>query len=199
MPTGIYKRKPLLEETKRKIGLKNKVSLLGNIPWNKGKGGYELKHSGQFKKGESSWNKGLGFSVETKQKMSQTRKKLIGALHPHYGKKFPQNSGENNYRWIVDRSKVKIGDRNLHDPLAKQWRKQVKDRDNWSCRIADNNCNGKLEVHHILRWSKFPELRYEVNNGITLCHFHHPRKINDEMKFISTFQELVKLSSANYR
>ena len=37
-----------------------------------------------------------------------------------------------------------------------------------------------------------PKLRYEVNNGITLCHFHHPRKINDEMNLAPIFQELVK-------
>jgi len=32
---------------------------------------------------------------------------------------------------------------------------------------------------------------FEVNNGISLCHFHHPRKINDEMKLVPTFRELV--------
>ena len=52
---------------------------------------------------------------------------------------------------------------------------------------------GKLEAHHILSWSKFPELRYEVNNGITLCHFHHPRKRNDEMTLSPFFQSLVKV------
>jgi len=40
----------------------------------------------------------------------------------------------------------------------------------------------------------YPELRYEVNNGITLCHFHHPRKINDEMKLSPYFQELIKVN-----
>ena len=53
------------------------------------------------------------------------------------------------------------------------------------------NCNGKLEAHHILRWSKFPELRYEVNNGISLCHFHHPRKIKDEMRLGPYFMDVV--------
>lgn len=67
-----------------------------------------------------------------------------------------------------------------------------KNRDNWTCRIADNNCDGKMVAHHILPWRDFPELRYEVNNGITLCHFHHPRKRNDEMRLSPYFQELIK-------
>ena len=34
-------------------------------------------------------------------------------------------------------------------------------------------------------------LRYSINNGITLCHFHHPRKWEDEIKLVQTFQGLV--------
>jgi len=33
---------------------------------------------------------------------------------------------------------------------------------------------------------------YEVNNGITLCHFHHPRKRKDEIKLSPYFMELIK-------
>lgn len=97
----------------------------------------------------------------------------------------------NHPRWKKDRSLVKIGDRKLHDPLQKQWRKDVKDRDEWKCRIADLNCLGKLEAHHILPWSQFPELRYQVKNGITLCHHHHPRRAKDVMELSPFFQGLV--------
>ena len=77
------------------------------------------------------------------------------------------------------------------DSFYGEWRRQVYKRDNWKCRINNCNCSGRIEAHHILRWSKFPELRYEVNNGITLCVFHHPRKIKDEKRLIQTFRELV--------
>jgi hypothetical protein len=51
-----YKGKPRSEETKKKIGEKNKISLLGNIPWNKGKSGLQV-----------AWNKGLkGFMAGNK-------------------------------------------------------------------------------------------------------------------------------------
>lgn len=139
--------------------------------------------------------KGYKHTEEAKSKISKSHEGinhyLYGKESSFKGKSRPELSGENHPNWIHDRSKIKLGDRNLHDPLTKQWRKQVKDRDNYKCRIADNNCAGRLEVHHILRWSKFPELRYEVNNGITLCHFHHPRKINDEMTLSPYFQQLV--------
>lgn len=99
--------------------------------------------------------------------------------------------GEQHPNWIKDRSKVKTGDRNLNDPLQKQWRRDIKNRDNWKCKISTEDCQGKLEAHHILPWSKFPELRYQINNGITLCHFHHPRKQKEVEALSPYFQKLV--------
>lgn len=99
--------------------------------------------------------------------------------------------GEEHHRWIKDRTKLVTNEKKHLCSRYKEWMKSVRDRDKWTCRIADNNCKGRLETHHILRWSKFPELRYEVNNGITLCAFHHPRKINDEEILTPYFKELV--------
>lgn len=130
-------------------------------------------------RGRTSPMKGKKASLATKEKQRLAKLGKTGALCPNY---------------IKDRSLIKLGDRNLHDPLQKEWRKQVKERDNFSCRIADNNCGGKLEVHHILRWSEFPELRYKTNNGITLCHAHHPRKVAEEKRLVPTFIELVTMS-----
>ena len=85
--------------------------------------------------------------------------------------------------------------RDHSDPVYKQWRIEVKKRDNWKCRIVDQNCSGKLVAHHILPWSRFSELRYQINNGITLCHFHHPRKRDDEKRLSPYFQELVMVKT----
>lgn len=73
-----------------------------------------------------------------------------------------------------------------------KWRKSVYERDNHKCRIYNKDCNGRIEAHHILSWSQYPELRYEINNGITLCRAHHPFKRAEENKLISFFQKLVK-------
>ena len=97
----------------------------------------------------------------------------------------------NHPRWKVDRTKIKVGERFLNDPLQKGWRKAVKDRDGWKCKISNNNCKGRLEAHHILTWKDYPELRYEVNNGITLCQAHHPRKKEDVVKLSPYFHQMV--------
>ena len=134
-------------------------------------------------------------------------KSMIGVPHGHRtmngrlswnrGKKLPNQSGENHPKYIKDRTKLAIlsnGEEYRNSPASREWAKQVKNRDLWVCRIADNNCDGKLVAHHILPWRDFPELRYVVNNGITLCHFHHPRKRNDEMKLSPYFQEIIKVN-----
>ena len=71
------------------------------------------------------------------------------------------------------------------------WSRDVKDRDNWKCKIADSNCRGHLESHHILNWKDYPELRYDVNNGITLCVGHHPRGRKREEQLSPYFQDLI--------
>ena len=106
-------------------------------------------------------------------------------------------SGENNPRWIKDRTKLqKYGDNNKdrRSSMYNNWRNQVWLRDSRKCKIANPDCNGRIEVHHILGWTDYPELRYEINNGITLCHFHHPRMWEEEKRLISNFQRLVSVS-----
>lgn len=105
--------------------------------------------------------------------------------------------GENHYRWIKDRTKLSgKGDR--RSCLYTYWRKQIWLRDNFTCKIANPDCLGKIEAHHILGWSEHPELRYQLNNGITLCHAHHPRKRAEEKRLIPTFQGLVSVSKETF-
>ena len=54
------------------------------------------------------------------------------------------------------------------------WAKAVKVRDNFKCQEC--GAGGKLHSHHIKRWSEFPELRYDLSNGITLCKPCHQTK-----------------------
>lgn len=129
-------------------------------------------------KGVATWNKG---------------KKGVQAGY-WAGKKRPELSGPNGYQWKEDRTTLVKSEKKHLDGLYRGWMKSVKNRDGWVCKISNGDCFGRLEAHHILRWKDYPELRYEVNNGITLCHFHHPRKINDEMKLSPYFQELVNNS-----
>lgn len=131
------------------------------------KKGVSASPATQFKSGTASWNKGM-----------------IG-----------WNAGEANPAWK--------GGIEFRAPSEKKhlcskymgWMTQVKDRDGWKCKIANEDCEGRLEAHHILRWQDHPELRYDLNNGITLCHAHHPRRRAEEKRLAPLFRELVSVSS----
>lgn len=94
-------------------------------------------------------------------------------------------------RYIEDRNLLKKDERKDKDVRYNEWRRFVKNRDSWKCRISNKDCKGRLEAHHILPWRSHKDLRYEINNGITLCVFHHPRKEVDEIRLSPYFQELV--------
>lgn len=63
--------------------------------------------------------------------------------------------------------------RNFKDPEYTKWRKNVYKRDKHKCRWPNCNLKRKLNAHHIRRWADFPGLRFDINNGITLCKYHH--------------------------
>ena len=131
-------------------------------------------------RGKPGHRKGATLSEELKKRISIT--KLITTPR-----------GSESHRWIKDRNLlVKRQERN--DSAYAYWRKTVWTRDDFRCKISDGNCSGRIEAHHILSWRDYPELRYKTNNGITLCHAHHPLKRAEEKRLIPTFQELVSVS-----
>lgn len=82
--------------------------------------------------------------------------------------RIPKN--ENHWHWnggiSSDRDRIK------NTPQYKKWIKDVFERDDYTCQ-----CCGKkgtyLEAHHLYNFSEYPELRMDVDNGITLCHECH--------------------------
>jgi 5-methylcytosine-specific restriction endonuclease McrA len=55
---------------------------------------------------------------------------------------------------------------------AIEWRIAVFARDEFTC-VVCGQVGGKLHAHHIKSWAEFPELRFEVGNGVTACKKCH--------------------------
>lgn len=58
----------------------------------------------------------------------------------------------------------------------KQWRYDVFVRDKFTCQKCGDNRGGNLCAHHIKPFADFPELRFELNNGLTLCTSCHEQE-----------------------
>lgn len=71
---------------------------------------------------------------------------------------------------------------------ATEWRTAVFKRDDYACQICKTR-GGYLEAHHIFPFAYYPELRFDVSNGTTLC-----RKCHDKTKL--SFQEMRLIHAA---
>ena len=167
----------LSDEVKEKI----RVSNLGKVHNISDEGMERMR-----KKNYVVWNKGIKKQKEIKIPKVPGRKK--GSIAWNRGM-LGYNSGEKNPKWIKDRSKLaKRQERN--DSAYAEWRKCVRDRDSWTCKVGEG-CEGKVIAHHIYPWKKYPEFRYTVSNGITLCTKHHPRTREKENEMIGYFLSLL--------
>jgi DNA-directed RNA polymerase subunit RPC12/RpoP len=59
-----------------------------------------------------------------------------------------------------------------HSTQYQTWRKAVFERDNYTCQDCAIR-GGTLNAHHIKSFKKYKDLRYDINNGITLCKKCH--------------------------
>lgn len=60
------------------------------------------------------------------------------------------------------------------------WRKEVFERDDYTCRSCGNRSKSnnylRIEAHHIKPFATFPEVRFNVDNGMTLCKKCHDKE-----------------------
>lgn len=89
--------------------------------------------------------------------------------------------GENNPNWqggiMSDNKKQRQSD------LYKNWRLLVFERDKYTCQDCGIIGN-TLHSHHIKSFSKHKELRFDINNGLTLC-FNCHKKLHKNMNLKS--------------
>lgn len=161
----------------------------GRKPWNKGKKGVQVawNKSKSIKKShpQMGFQNGNELADNSKSKTTRFKKGERPSIETEFKK------GCKPWNWMEDRSQLKKSEDRREDSAHIDWSRRVKNRDSWKCKISNEDCNGRLESHHILNWKDYPELRYEINNGITLCSRHHPRGRRNEKKMIPMFQELL--------
>ena len=95
-------------------------------------------------------------SPESIKKMSESH---IGRSHPWY-------RGENNHFWRGGKTPKMLA---LRMSLEyKLWRKAVFERDSYMCVMCGYKGN-KLNADHIKPFCDYPDLRFAIDNGRTLC------------------------------
>jgi hypothetical protein len=120
------------------------------------------------------------------------RESQSGERHPMFGKKHTEESkrkmslssiGKPNYKirgknapnWQGGKTKLSKQIKNSLE--YKNWRRAVFERDNYTCVICGaRNGNGKkieLNADHIKPFCNYPELRFVLDNGRTLCRSCH--------------------------
>ena len=90
--------------------------------------------------------------------------------------------GQNNTNW-------KGGITSEYERIRKsltyqEWRFSVYERDNFICKMCGFDEGGILNAHHIKRFCDYPELRFELSNGITLCEDCHKELHKGKRKII---------------
>ncbi len=165
--------KPRSEQTKEKI----RQSLLGRK--NKPHSSETRLKMSKSAMGNKNAN-GTIHSEETRQKIRLTK---LGSKNPNYGK-----STWNKGRVMSDDSKRKLSESKKRQFLAKggvyktspiqrerksfqlkQWRFDVFKRDDFRCLDCGEKKSGQLNADHIYPFAYYPRLRFDINNGRTLC------------------------------
>lgn len=132
--------------------------------------------------GKPSPMEGKRHTLESRRKMSESAKRrgMKGAKHPRY------QHGRFQVKHDLRRSSE-----------YKWWRIQVFERDNYTCKKCGDSRGGNLRAHHIKPFAEYPERRFDVSNGLTLCHPCHelehfkPDSIRNQQK-LKRGQNLIK-------
>ena len=165
------------EETKRKIGESNKGKNKGKKMSEETKIKMRNSHLGRKYKPMSEQGREniriahLGYKTpeETKKKLSEANKgiKRTEAQKKHLSE---IHKGEKNPQW---KGGVTPAYKMIRDsPEYKLWRAAVFERDNYTC-IWCGKRDKTIQADHIKPFSLFPELRFAIDNGRTLCYDCH--------------------------
>ena len=144
----------------------------GNKLFVKGHKSFKGTEKTRFKKGHTPWN------VGTK-----------GLVRGYWtGKHRIEMTGERSHLWRG--GITPINEKIRKSVEYKIWRRKVFERDNWTCVLCGKKfikgITGRVKLHadHIKAFSKYKKLRFDLNNGRTLCKICHLKTDNYGTKAI---------------
>jgi 5-methylcytosine-specific restriction endonuclease McrA len=163
----------------------------GSKPWNKNKKmskeyGEKISQNKERALKISQSLKGKKHSEKAKRKMSEShlgRKNYLYGKHhtkevrekiskAQKGKPRYNQRGKNHGNWQGGITPINFKIRNSLE--YKIWREAVFKRDDYTC-VWCGQKGGRLVADHIKPFSLFPELRFAIDNGRTLCEDCHKK------------------------
>lgn len=145
------------KDIRDRIGAKNKVNMKGK----------RNSIGTEFKRGGVSYNK------DKKCPWARNNPQIFAKSSKPWntGKKRPEMSGSKHPLWKGGITPI---NQQIRTSLEyKLWRKSVFERDKYACVWCGDNKGGNLEADHIKPFAYFPELRFAIDNGRTLCKNCH--------------------------
>jgi 5-methylcytosine-specific restriction endonuclease McrA len=129
------------------------------------------KHPPEFGEKVSKALTGRKFSKEHRQNLSKAlmgNRRALGLKHSEETKNKIRLTklGEKNYCWKGGVSSINARIRRSYE--YRNWRKAVFERDDYTC-VNCQNRGIRLNADHIKPFAKYPEFRFDINNGRTLC------------------------------
>jgi 5-methylcytosine-specific restriction endonuclease McrA len=100
-------------------------------------------------------NRGAGIS---KARLGQPRIDMRGPLHFNW-----KGGVSEKHRWRNEKGKLEY----------KMWRRAVFERDHFTCQACGDKPGKRIHAHHLAPWGEYAEVRYSVDNGLTLCEPCH--------------------------
>lgn len=98
---------------------------------------------------------------------------------------------ETLYNPLLTEEQRKKRRKELGDCSVVKWRKKVFDRDNYTCQNCLDNTGGNLVAHHLYSYADNELVRYDIDNGITLCEKCH-KKFHDTYGYgVNTLEQFI--------
>jgi predicted restriction endonuclease len=151
--------------------------------------GHKKKLSEEHKRNISESLKGRVFSEETIKKFIGKKQSLETRM-----KKSEAQKGNKGSNW---RGGVSEENNRIRQSIEfAEWRKAVFERDNYTCQkcgaklIKSKTKNIILHPHHIKSFADYPEFRFDVDNGITLCKDCHKNEHRRSKKCLNQYMSL---------